>query len=161
MNTTSDIIPALDWVKERLERINKANGYNSDPSVERGWLQMIVNQDRLRRNEITFPVIAYRPALTEPKGSTEGNSSLIDSVTVMVEGAVLTKDSDTPVDDLLNLIKDVRRSLVFDPTARKLKVSKLTIQDCPFDLPESGEDYAFFSQKITFEVTEQYAESGT
>ena len=155
MNTTSDIIRALDDIKQRLEQISTANGYNSNPSIKRGWLEMLFRGRN--RNEVPLPVIAYRPSLSNPESAVPGNSNMKDVVTVLLDCAVSTKDSDTPVDDLLNLLKDVRRSLVFDPDDRKLVISDMTIQDCPFDLPESGDDYAFFSQKISFKVVEQYA----
>jgi len=155
MNQTSDIIPALDEIKRRLEQISTANGYNTDPSIKRGWLEMLFRGRN--RHEVPLPVLAYRPAVAEPEGSVPGNSNITDVVTLMIDGAVSTKDSDTPVDDLLNLLKDVRRVLVFDPDDGKLVFSDITVEDCPFDLPESGEDYAFFSQKISFKVVEQYA----
>jgi hypothetical protein len=155
MNQTSDILTALDFIRQRLESITTANGYNFSPSVRRGWLEHVF-QGR-HRQPVAFPVIVYRPSLSEPVSSAPGNENMVDSVTVLIDCAVSVKESEQPVDDLLNLLKDVRRSLVFDPENPRLKISDLTIQDCPFDTPESGDEYAFFSQKISFRVTEQYA----
>lgn len=155
MNPTSEILLAMDAIKAMFEQISTANGYNHNPTLKRGWLQHIF-QGR-HRTEPTFPIIAYRPHISEPTSKVPDNSSLIDTVTLVIDCAVSVKDTDTPVDDLLNLLKDVRRSLVFDPDTTRLKISELTFQDCPFDLPEAGDDYAFFSQKINFKVVEQYA----
>lgn len=157
MNQTSDVLIGLEFVRTRLDGISTENGYNFDPTVKRGWLQYIYQDITRRRVQGNFPLIVYRPSLSEPQSSSPGNESLIDTVTVMIDAAVLVKDTDTPVDDLLNLMKDVRRALVFDPENPRLKISDLTIEDCPFDIPESGDPYAFFSQKISFKVTEAYA----
>ncbi|SEG12307.1 hypothetical protein [Marinobacterium lutimaris] len=157
MNKTSDILEGLDFIKSRLETISTANGYNHSPNIKRGWLEFIFSNKNRHREPIAFPVIAYRPKTSAPQNATAGNESLIDVVTVHIDGAVSVKDSEDSVTDLLNLLKDVRRSLVFDPENQRLKISDLTIQDCPFDTPESGDDYAFFSQAISFRVTEQYA----
>jgi len=151
----SKTVVALDAIKEMLEDILIVNGYNFDPSVRRGWLQHVY-QGR-HQQQVKFPVIAYRPELSKPNGSATYNHVVTDSITLILDCAVSVKDSATPVDDLLNLMKDVRRALVFDPHGKKLGVSEITFLDCPFDIPEAGDDYAFFSQKISFEVTEQYA----
>lgn len=156
MNQTSDILTAFNTVKTMLESISTGNGYNSDPSLKQGWLQHIF-QGR-HREAIQFPVIAYRPDVSNPTGGDKThNTNLNDLVTLSLDCAVSVKESDDPVADLLNLLKDVRRSLVFDPNTARLGISEIEFLDCPFDVPETGDDYAFFSQKIRFKVVEQYA----
>lgn len=107
---------------------------------------------------IAFPVVAYRPEVSLPGGGERtNNTNLNDSITLSLDCAVSVKESEAPVDDLLNLLKDVRRSLVFDPDTARLGISEIQFLECPFDIPEAGDDYAFFSQKIRFQVVEQYA----
>ena len=77
-----------------------------------------------------------------------------ESISCSFDGAVAVKDSDSPVDDLLNLLKDVRVALAIDPFTHKLPFSKITYGECAFDLPETGEPYAFFSQKVILEIVE-------
>lgn len=157
MNKASSIIDALDAIKAQLAQISTAGGYNTDPTIKRGWLQHIFR--RHLRNPISFPVIAYRVEQSNPR-MPPGNSTADDSVLILLDGAVLVKGDDAEdeaVDALLNLMKDMRRALVFDPDKPRLKYSKLELQDCPFDLPETGEEYAFFSQKILIKVDDQYA----
>jgi len=156
MNQASDILTAMNAIKSMLEAITVANGYNFTPALKRGWLQHIF-QGR-HREVVTFPVIAYRPDVSTPSGGDRtNNTNLKDLVTINLDCAVLVKDSEDVVADLLNLLKDVRRSLVFDPITEKLGVSEIQFLECPFDIPEAGEDYAFFSQKIRIQVIEQYA----
>lgn len=156
MNKTSDIKTALTGIETMLGKISKANGYNSNPMLKQGWLQHIY----ARRSQVavTFPLIAYRPELSRPSGGERtNNTNLNDTITFSIDCAVAVKDTETPVDDLLDLLKDVRRSLVFDPYTQKLGISELTFSECPFDVPEAGDEYCFFSQKIQFKVVEQYA----
>jgi hypothetical protein len=157
MKSTSELIDALDHIKSSLERISVDNGYNTSPQIKRGWLQHVFKAHS--RTPVEFPVIAYRAELSDPQSSVDGNSNIKDSMTVVIDAAVSTKenDADEAVDSLLNLLKDLRRSLVFDPNNVKLKHSSLIYGECPFDLPDTGEEYAFFSQKIIIEVVEQYA----
>lgn len=156
MNQTSDVNLALAEVKNLLAQISTANGYNFDPAVRQGWLQHIFQ--RRAQTPPTFPILAYRPELSVPTGGDQtDNSALKDKITLVIDGAISVKDSETPVEDLFNLIKDLRRSLVFDVNSRKIKLSSIEYGECPFDVPEAGEEYAFFSQKIKLEVTENYA----
>lgn len=156
MNKTSDILAGLDAIKAMLEKITQLNDYNHTPAIKRGWLQHIF--EGRSRAPVTFPVVAYRPALSVPGGGEQTeNTSLNDRVTISIDCAVSVKESPDPVADLLNLLKDVRRSLVFDTNTTKLGVSEIVFLECQFDVPEAGEDYAFFSQKISFRVVEQYA----
>lgn len=156
MNKTSDINKALQAIKTMLEKISTANGYNTNPSLRQGWLQHIYA--RRTQAAVQFPVIAYRPELSKPAGGEKtNNTNLTDTVMFSIDCAVEVKNTDTPVEDLLNLLKDVRRSLVFDTNTQKLGISELTFSECPFDVPEAGDDYCFFSQKIQFKVVEQYA----
>lgn len=154
MSKESDILKALEEVKTMVGKISEANGYNTTPTVRRGWLQHIYSSRS--RDKPDFPIIAYRPELSSPNSSTPDNSGMIDTVTIVFDGAVSVKDSETATDDLLHLLKDLRRSLVFDPDTTTLKLSELAFGECPFDLPDAGEDYAFFSQKISFKVVENY-----
>lgn len=156
MNKTSDILVAMNSIQAMLEKISQDNGFNSNPSIKRGWLQQLF-QSR-NRVPIAFPVVAYRPEVSLPGGGERtNNTNLNDSITLSLDCAVSVKESEAPVDDLLNLLKDVRRSLVFDPDTARLGISEIQFLECPFDIPEAGDDYAFFSQKIRFQVVEQYA----
>lgn len=156
MNKTSDINKALAAIKTMLSQISKANGYNFSPQLKQGWLQHIFA--RRTQVAVVFPVIAYRPELSQPNGGERtNNTNLNDTITFSIDCAVAVKDTETPVEDLLNLLKDVRRALVFDPYTQKLGISELTFSECPFDVPEAGDEYCFFSQKIQFKVVEQYA----
>nr|WP_067285738.1 hypothetical protein [Marinobacterium profundum] len=155
MNTQADALVALNAVKAMLATISVANGYNFDPTIKQGWLQHLF-QARARI-PFSFPVVAYRPELSAPDGERTGNAVVTDRITLVLDCAIAVKDTDTPVEDLFNLLKDVRRALVFDPHKNRMGIKKITFLECPFDVPEAGDEYAFFSQKISFEVTEQYA----
>jgi hypothetical protein len=152
----SRIAASVGDIKTLLEQISIANGYNFDATLKQGWLQHVF-QDRQRQPE-DFPIVAYRPELSAPgEGQKTKNKQLQDKITFSIDCAISVKDTDTPVVDLLNLLKDVRRSLVVDPYKHKLSLSEITFSECQFDVPEVGDKYAFFSQKIQFEVNEQYA----
>lgn len=138
-----------------LEKISVDNGYNFTPTLREGWLQHIYA--RRSQQEVVYPVVAYRPEISDPKGGEKtNNTNLNDTITFSLDCAVLVKDTDTPVQDLLNLLKDVRRALVFDSNRRNA-ISELVFLDCPFDVPDVGEEMCFFSQRIQFKVVEQYA----
>ena len=155
MNTkSSKLLVALDEVKGLLGDITEVKGYNFTPTLKRGWLQHIF-QSR-HASPVKFPVVAYRVESSMPEGS-QNNERVIDDITLVIDCAVSVKESKEPVDDLLMLLKDVRRSLVFDQWTSKLSLSELTLMECQFDLPEAGDEYAFFSQKIRFRVVEEYA----
>ena len=150
----SKILVALDEVQTMLNEITEVKGYNSSPSIKRGWLQHIF-QGR-HAAPVKFPVIAYRVESSSPTASQNG-TSFIDQITIVIDCAVSVKETKDPVTDLLKLLKDVRRSLVFDPWTTKLTISEIDFLECDFDLPEAGDEYAFFSQKLSFKVVENYA----
>lgn len=155
MIMTSEALVAVTAVKTMLATISTATGYNFDPTIKQGWLQHLF-QSRTRV-PFSFPVVAYRPELSTPDGTKTDNAVVTDRIVLVLDCAIAVKETDTPVEDLFNLLKDVRRSLVFDPNKNRLGIKKITFLDCPFDVPEVGDEYAFFSQRISFEVTEQYA----
>jgi hypothetical protein len=156
IDKASKIAAAVGDIKTLLEQITVVNGYNFTPTLKEGWLQHVF-QDRMRKPK-DFPIIAYRPELSAPgEGQKTQNRQLNDKITFSIDCAISVKETETPVVDLLNLLKDVRRSLVVDQYKNKLSLSEITFQECQFDVPETGDKYAFFSQKIQFEVDEQYA----
>lgn len=152
MTQPAQLITCLDYIDTQLNAICHSESSLSDPSIKRGWLQHIFqNQDRLN---IQFPVIAYRPELSNTSQSHDNKASN-DEIVVVIDGAVSVKDTDEPVDDLINMLKDVRVALAIDPATPRIPFSNMTFGACAFDLPEAGEPYAFFSQKLTLKIIEE------
>lgn len=150
----SKIYQGFATIKSRLELITVANGYSCDANIREGWLQQIA---RRSQHEMKFPVVVIRPELSLPTGGDiTNNTSMTDRVTVAIDCAVNSNDPDI-LKSLWSLLKDVRRSLVFDANNKSMGVSELSFLDCPFDVPDAGEEYAFFTQKIQFKVVEKYA----
>lgn len=153
LSKINSVVRALD---EALKKISVENGFNFTPTVRQGWLMQIYQ--RRTQETISFPLITYRPELSVPRGGEKtNNTNLNDSLTFSIDCAISVKGAITPVEDLNNLLKDVRRALVFDTNMARLGVSEMTYSECPFDIPDTGDEFAFFSQKINFKVVEQYA----
>lgn len=144
----------MDLLEERLKRIRKENGFSADVHVAEGWLQHIFSDPGLSRKQGEFPMVAWRPEVSQPSSAAPGNASVRDTLIFSVDVAVKVSDCDNPVRALMRLLKDVRGSIVFPPNSTDIKGLKVELLECPFDVPEVKDPFAFFSQRIKVSLNE-------
>jgi len=163
MTDNPTILDCFSFIKKRLK---EQSGNELDYTVKMGWLLHIF--DRRNRDKTKFPVVAYRPDASDPEMS-ENADSMKDSVIISVDGAISIADytdrkahshyensdeEDPVLIDLIVLRLEVLKALAIEPDALSMPFSSLKFGSCAFDLPEAGEAYAFFSQKIVIELVE-------
>ncbi len=160
-----DAYLAFETVEKLLQRISTDNGFNTNPTVREGWLLQIVSPERSRK-EITFPLLALRPELSTPTYPPSDNvRARAKNETRMVIDGAIQSNVEKPVEQLLALMHDVRKALAVDLTNRLEKQAldlgnrhlDIEVLQCPYDIPEKGDQYAFFSQTITYTMEEKYA----
>lgn len=156
----SKINDVVQQIKTGLERIKTADGYSCDANVKEGWARHFFSNPSVTRfpDQHRFPVVLFRPETADPKPAARGvsNAAITDDVVFAIDAAIKVSDTATPVTDLINLCKDVRRALVFPRAGTSMKTLDIEFLGCAFDVPETQDDFAFFTQKVRVNVSDRY-----
>lgn len=150
---------AISDIKTLLDKISTENDYNFSPTVAEGWLRHYFSDLSRVRTPTDYPVVLYRPELStpSPKAKELDNAKYQEELIIAIDAAVQVFSDGEPVRDLLKLLKDVRRAVVFPEYGHNMKIQSIELLACDYDVPETGDAYAFFTQKIRVIVNDEFA----
>lgn len=136
-----------------LENIKTANKFINDATILKGYMVHYVRKFSESGTALKFPCIAIQPSrdrTSKPNAKLQSNTQR-DWVLV---GAVSVQNPDEVTDNLDTLLYDVKRALSFDPYAGGAPAVDYILGEAVFDLPERGDEYAFFEMPITMKFIE-------
>lgn len=105
-------------------------------------------------NGISFPCVAIQPDSENVQGQRVDKCTLLHSAKLI--GAVSAVDPKLVNRDIMELIKEVRKSLQIDKYNNDSKAIEITFGNVTYNLPESQDQYAFFELQITFKLMEKW-----
>lgn len=143
-----------DQLNSDLESIKKSNGFLNDATILKGYMVHYVRKFSESGESLKFPCIAIQPARdrTSKPGAKLQSKTERDWVLV---GAVGVQNPDEVTDNLDSLLYDVKRALSFDPYhGNKKEATDYKLGEAIFDLPDRGDEYAFFEMPITMTFIE-------
>lgn len=130
-------------VIDNLKKINKNDGYNTDPSILNGWLSHYVSDLLARKNSIGFPSLSVNYS-TDTYNISNAKDVIQYNRRIIVEGAIVVADPNDVNRQLDELLDDVVQCL--------MNVRNLTLVGSQFMIPEGVSTYAMFELKIDIKL---------
>lgn len=151
--------PPIKEIKQKLlDRIGliktgTESGYLNDVTVLNGYMVHYVRKFNESNEKLKFPCVALQPTRDRSKigGGNQRSKSSRDWVLI---GAVGVQNPDEVTDNLDSLLYDIKRAVSFDTYADDSPGLTITLGEAVFDLPERGDEYAFFEMSITIDYIE-------
>ena len=136
-----------------LDKIKIENGYINNATILNGYMVHYVRKFSETDEPLNFPCVAIQPSRDRTSKASSNLQSKTERDWVLI-GAVSVQNPEQVTDNLDTLLYDVKRSLSFDPYEGGAPAVDYVLGEAVFDLPERGDEYAFFEMPITMKFIE-------
>ncbi|ANP79308.1 hypothetical protein A134_23120 [Vibrio crassostreae 9CS106] len=136
---------------ELIPKLKGVDGLN----VLDGWFVNYVHKFSKTGQKLKFPLASVQPkeeVTVQSKSGLDG----INARAFTVIGATSVREPETVNDELDDLLFKVRQALAINAFDNESEAHKLEFGDVKFDLPERGDEYAFFELTIRVSYTERW-----